>query len=67
MRCNYGNWCEIAKKDINDVKTYICGPGTSAISGFKFNFIPNDTDNKLKAIISNDASVIDFGCGLGRN
>lgn len=63
--CNYGNWDEISKKDDEDYIRYmICFVGHKE---FKPNFISEETAKQLESIIPKNASIIDFGCGLGRN
>ena len=62
--CTYGNWDEYAKQDENETKLKICGVGHEE---FKPNFISEETAEQLESIIPKNASIIDFGCGLGRN
>lgn len=63
---HYGRWDEIAEKhDVGTIKRMITGDGV----GWKRNYVSPALAyvfNSVRDVIP-DATVLDFGCGLGRN
>lgn len=62
----YGRWDDIAASgDVNAIKTMITGVGVA----WKPNFVAPEVEYVFRSVedLSGNATVIDFGCGLGRN
>ena len=69
---DYGDWVEISKKDILEIKKQITGSHQN-ITNYTLNFETNYISLTMKEQIlkitnkKNNNNIIDFGCGFGRN
>ena len=69
---DYGNWLDISKQNISEIKKQITGShqnSTSYTINFKSNYISFKMKEQILNIISKtkNKNIIDFGCGVGRN